>query len=145
MTHRMVTAVLALIGLFVSLYLYLWKLGLMGPLICTTGGCETVQLSEYAVFFGVPVALWGIMGFASLLAVSIAGLHGRWVELRGPTVVLAVLSATGMVFVGYLTYLEANLIRAWCQWCIACAILVTIIFLISLVTLRHWPAAQPGA
>jgi uncharacterized membrane protein len=145
MTHRMVTAVLALIGFFVSLYLYLWKLGLMGPLICSTGGCETVQLSEYAVFFGVPVALWGIMGFASLLAVSIAGLHGRWVELRGPTVVLAVLSATGMVFVGYLTYLEANLIRAWCQWCIACAILVTSIFVISLVTLRHWPAAQPGA
>lgn len=145
MTHRMVTAVLALIGLFVSLYLYLWKLGLMGPLVCTTGGCETVQLSEYAVFFGVPVALWGVMGFGSLLVVSIAGLQGRWVELRGPTVVLAVLSATGMVFVGYLTYLEAAVIRAWCVWCIACAILVTIIFLISLVTLRHWPAAQPRA
>jgi len=144
-THRMVTAVLALIGFFVSLYLWLWKLGLMGPLVCTTGGCETVQLSEYAVFFGVPVALWGVLGFTSLLVVSLAGLQNRWVEQRGPTVLLAVLSAIGVGFVGYLTYLEAAVIHAWCQWCLVCAGLVTIIFLTSLVTLRTWPAVRAQA
>lgn len=141
----MITAALALIGFFVSLYLWLWKLGLMGPLVCSTAGCETVQLSEYAVFFGVPVALWGVLGFTSVFAVSIAGLQNPWLEKRGPTVVLAVLSAIGVGFVGYLTYLEAAVIRAWCQWCIVCALLVTIIFLVSLSALRTWPAAQSEA
>jgi uncharacterized membrane protein len=141
----MITAALALIGFFVSLYLWLWKLGLMGPLVCSTGGCETVQLSEYAVFFGVPVALWGVLGFTSVFVVSIAGLQSPWLEKRGPTVVLTVLSAIGVGFVGYLTYLEAAVIRAWCQWCIVCALLVTIIFLVSLSALRTWPVAQSEA
>jgi len=136
----MVTAALSLIGFFVALYLWLWKLGLMGPLVCTTGGCETVQLSEHSVFFGVPVALWGVLGFTSLFVVSLVGLQQRWMEKRGPTVSLAVLSAIGVGFVGYLTYLEAAVIHAWCQWCIVCAILVTAIFLISLFALRTAPS-----
>ena len=140
MNHRMVTAALSLIGFFVALYLWLWKLGLMGPLVCTTGGCETVQLSEYSVFFGVPVALWGVLGFTSLFVVSLVGLQQRWMEKRGPRVSLAVLSAIGVGFVGYLTYLEAAVIHAWCQWCIVCAILVTGIFLISLFALRTAPS-----
>jgi uncharacterized membrane protein len=132
----MVIAALSLIGFFVALYLWLWKLGLMGPLLCTTGGCETVQLSEYSVFFGVPVALWGVLGFTSLLVVSLVGLQRRWMETRGPTVALAILSAIGVGYVGYLTYLEAAVIHAWCQWCIVCAIIVMTIFLISLFALR---------
>ena len=142
MTHRMITAALALIGFFVALYLWLWKLGLMGPMVCSTGGCETVQLSEYAVFFGLPVAFQGTVGFASLFVVSLAGLQDAWYDKRGPTVILSVLSGIGVVFAGYLTYLEAAVIHAWCQWCIICAILVTTIFLVSLLNLRCWCPAQ---
>jgi uncharacterized membrane protein len=136
----MVTAALSLIGFFVALYLWLWKLGLMGPMVCSTGGCETVQLSEYSVFFGVPVALWGVLGFATLFGVSLAGLQPRWMEKRGPTVLLTVLSAIGVGFVAYLTYLEAAVIHAWCQWCIVCAMLVTTIFIVSSFALRRSPA-----
>ncbi len=146
MIHRMITAALALIGFFVALYLWLWKLGLMGPMVCSTGGCETVQLSEYAIFFGLPVALYGTVGFASLFVVSLAGLQDSWSEKRGPTLLLTVLSGIGVVFVGYLTYLEAAVIHAWCQWCIVCAVLVTAIFLISAASLRPIPGEeQPAA
>ena len=133
----MITAALALIGFFVALYLWLWKLGLMGPMVCSTGGCETVQLSEYAVFLGLPVAFFGTVGFASLFVVSLAGLQDAWYDKRGPTVLLSVLSGIGVVFAGYLTYLEAAVIHAWCQWCIICAILVTTIFLVSLFNTRN--------
>jgi uncharacterized membrane protein len=78
----------------------------------------------------------GVLGFTSLFVVSLVGLQQRWMDKRGPTVSLAVLSAIGVGFVGYLTYLEAAVIHAWCQWCIVCAILVTAIFLISLFALR---------
>ncbi len=145
MIHRMTTAALALIGFFVSLYLSLWKLGLMGPLVCSTGGCETVQLSEYSVFLGIPVAFLGVVGFTALFAVSLAGLQGRWAERKEPTLLLVALSSVGVVFTGYLTYLEAAVIHAWCQWCIACAIAVTAIFLVSLGGLLSWPKTASAA
>jgi hypothetical protein len=46
----MATALLSLAGLLLALYLYLYKLGLIGQLACGTGGCETVQLSPYSRF-----------------------------------------------------------------------------------------------
>ncbi len=48
---RMAAAVLALVGIFISAYLALYKLGYLGALQCgPAGGCEVVQASEYAVF-----------------------------------------------------------------------------------------------
>jgi uncharacterized membrane protein len=129
----MITAVLSLVGLLISLYLWLWKLGLMGPMVCVTGGCETVQMSEYAVVLGVPVALCGVLGFAALLGTSLVGLQPRWVDRREPDLLLLVLSCGGMVFATYLTYLEAAKIHAWCQWCVACAVLIGIIFVSSVI------------
>jgi uncharacterized membrane protein len=132
----MATAALSLIGFFISLYLWLWKLGLMGPMVCVSGGCETVQLSQYAVMLGIPVALYGVLGFAGLFLVSITALQDRWVERREPTVLLFLLSSGGVAFAGYLTYLEAFKIHAWCQWCVTCAVLIVLIFLISVLALR---------
>ena len=55
-SRRMLMALIALIGVFVSVYLTLYKLGYIGTLVCGTGGCETVQLSRWGNFLGVPVA-----------------------------------------------------------------------------------------
>lgn len=132
----MATAALSLMGFFVSLYLWLWKLGLMGPMVCVSGGCETVQLSQYAVVLGIPVALYGVLGFAGLFLVSITALQDRWVERREPTVLLFLLSSVGVAFAGYLTYLEAFKIHAWCQWCVTCAVLIALVFLVSVLAWR---------
>lgn len=140
MIHRMTAAALSLIGFFVALYLSLWKLGLMGPLVCTTGGCETVQLSEYSVMLGIPVAVYGLAGFMLLFLVSMSGLQGRWIERKEPSVLLLVLSGIGVAFAAYLTYLEAAVIHAWCQWCIICAITIAAIFIVSLLGLVRWPS-----
>jgi hypothetical protein len=50
----MLTALIALIGVFLSLYLTLFKLGYIGTLACGTGSCETVQLSKWGDFLGLP-------------------------------------------------------------------------------------------
>ena len=134
MTHRMVVATLALMGLIVATYLSLWKLGVIGTLACgVDGGCSVVQTSAYAVFLGVPVAYYGVAGFVAMLAVSLVGVQPRWAERREPTIVLLVLSAVGVLFSAYLTYLEAAVIHAWCRWCVVSALLVTGIFAASLV------------
>ena len=133
----MATATLALAGVFVSLYLWLWKLGVVGSLSCGPGGgCEYVQTSPYAMVFGVPVAFFGVLGYLGLLVVSLVGLQPRWVQRREPTVALVVLSGAAVGFTAYLTYLEAAVIHAWCRWCLVSAGIIAAIFLTSLVGLR---------
>lgn len=134
---RMAVAVLALVGLLLSAYLTLFKLGYVGSLECAIGGCETVQGSAYAYFLGLPVAAWGVGGYGAILAVALLGLQPRWAGARWVAVALTALSAAGVLFSAYLTYLEAAVIRAWCQWCVGSAIVVTLVFLFSLPGLRH--------
>ena len=145
MTRRMVIATLALAGVFVSLYLTLYKLGVIGTMACAVGSCETVQLSEWATLGGVPVAAWGVSFYVATLAVAIAGLQDRWVDSLMVSRLLAVMSGVGVLFSAFLTYLEAFVIRAWCQWCVVSAIIVTIIFAVSvldLLALRQAPVAE---
>lgn len=132
MKHRMAVSILSLIGFFVALYLLLWKVGILGEMACTTSGCETVQTSVHSDFLGLPVALYGVVGFVAVFVVSLVGVQPRWRERREPTILLAALSAIGVAFSGYLTYLEAAVIHAWCQWCVASAIIITLAFVISL-------------
>ena len=133
----MVAAILALAGLFVALYLWLWKLGVVGSLVCGPGGsCEYVQSSPQSVILGLPVALYGVVGYLALLVVGLAGVQPRWAERREPTVLLALLSVLGVLFSGYLPYLEAYVLHAWCRWCLGSAAIITAIFVASVVGLR---------
>jgi uncharacterized membrane protein len=138
----MAASILSLIGFFVAFYLLLWKIGVLGELACSTGGCETVQTSEYSSFMGVPVALYGAAGFISLFVVSLVGLQPRWRERRGPTILLTLFSGIGVAFSAYLTYVEAAVIHAWCQWCVASATIITLVFAFSALGLLTWQADQ---
>jgi uncharacterized membrane protein len=133
---RMAVALLALLGLFVSGYLSLYKLGFLGFIQCTTGGCETVQSSRYAVLMGRPVALWGFGAYLVLLALALVGLQPRWARERRVALAIFSVAAVGVAFTAYLTYLEAYVIHAWCQWCLVSAALITLIFLSSIPGLR---------
>jgi uncharacterized membrane protein len=135
--HRQAIAVLALAGLFVSLYLWLWKIGRLGALQCGTGGCERVQTSEWAVFLGLPVAFYGVVGYAALLATSLVGLQPRFLERREPTIALAAMASLGVAFSAYLTWLELAVIHAWCRWCVGSAVIITGIWVAALTGLRR--------
>ncbi len=139
MKHRMAIALLSLVGFFVSLYLWLWKVGFLGSLACGDGGCETVQLSEFSSLLGIPVAFYGIVGYFALAAVSVVGLQPRWVERREPTALLAVVASVGVAFSAYLTYLEASVIHAWCRWCVVSAVIITVILVTALAGLKSMP------
>ena len=128
----MVIAALALAGIFVSAYLLLHKVGLIGTLTCGVGDCGTVQASRFAVFLGVPVPLLGILGYAALLGIALYGVQPGQLHDRRTSVALLALGTGAFAFSMYLTVLEAFVIRAWCQWCVISAILATLIFLLAL-------------
>jgi uncharacterized membrane protein len=134
---RMVIAVLALAGLLIAIYLTLYKLGYLGVIQCGTGGCEVVQASEYAYFLRLPVALWGVGAYATLLAMALVGVQGSWAEDRRVGLAILLVATIGVVFSAYLTYLEAAVIRAWCRWCVVSAVIITLIFFASLYDVRR--------
>jgi uncharacterized membrane protein len=133
---RMAIAVLALVGLVIAAYLTLFKLGYLGAIQCSVGGCEKVQSSRWAEFLGLPVAAWGVGAYTAILAVALAGVQPRFAGARWVALALFGMSAVGVVFSAWLTYLEAFVIHAWCQWCVISAILITLIFLLSIPGLR---------
>jgi uncharacterized membrane protein len=137
MLRRQAITLLALAGCVVALYLWLYKLGIVGVLQCGTGGCETVQASRYAEFLGIPVALFGVIGYAVLFGLSLADVQAA--ARGGPArdTVLAVLSSLGFAFTLYLTAVELFVIHAICRWCIGSAVIMTAIWGLSLAGLRR--------
>ena len=137
MIHRMTAAVLSLIGFFISAYLYLYKIGRIGTLACGAAGCETVQQSPWSRFAGVEVSLIGLVGYAGLLAVSLAALQPSLAERWWPARLLAILAGLGLGFTAYLTYLELFVIHAICRWCVGSAVIIISIFMVALLELRR--------
>ena len=131
------TAMLSLAGLFIAIYMYLYKIGKIGSLVCGTGGCETVQLSPQARFLGVEVALIGVIGYAAMLLLALLSLQSRFSGPSWPSRLLAVLAGGAVLFTGYLTYLELFVIHAICRWCVGSAVIILLIFGLSLRDLRR--------
>jgi uncharacterized membrane protein len=137
MIYRMSAALLSLAGLFVSAYLYLFKIGKIGTLACGTGSCETVQLSPWSRIAGVDVALVGVIGYAGLMALSLAALRPELSSRHWPTHLLILLAATGVAFTVYLTYLELFVIHAICRWCVGSGIISVAVLIAALLDGRR--------
>jgi uncharacterized membrane protein len=135
-TRRMVVALLALAGVFLALYLTLYKMGYMGELACATGSCERVQSSRWSVLLGMPVAAWGVGFYAVTFSVAFLGTQERWSESRRVSWILFALTGWGLLFTTYLTWLELFVIRGICLYCVSSATLVVAIFGVSAFDLR---------
>jgi uncharacterized membrane protein len=140
MNKRMLVALVALAGVFVALYLTLYKLGYIGTLACAVGSCETVQTSKWATFLGFPVGGWGVAYYLGVLALGLIGLTGRYADSRRLSDILIGVTGFGLLFSLWLTYLELFVIHAICQWCVISAILATILFILSWLDRRDLTA-----
>ena len=111
---------LALAGVGIASYLVYVHYSGTEPICSISHGCATVQKSSYAKLAGVPVALIGLLGYVAILASLFArGATGR---MAG-----AGMALVGLGFSGWLTYLEAERIHAWCQWCVGSAVVMTLL------------------
>lgn len=125
---RMGLALLSLAGLFIAIYLYLYKIGKIGALACGTGGCETVQLSPQSRFLGVEVSLIGVVGYAVMLVLALLGLQPRFAGRSWPASLLLLCATGALLFTAYLTAMELFVIHAICRWCVSSAVIVVLIF-----------------
>jgi len=124
---------LALIGLGIMLYLT----SIPETNICyPSGACQIIQQSEYGEILGVPVGLWGAIGYLAILVTWSASLLGSSRLLSIVPWVLLALTLLGVLFSLYFTFLEPFVIGATCPWCLTSAILMTILFWLSAETVQ---------
>lgn len=142
--YRPIMAGIASIGAVGTGYLTAIKLT-QGTAACPTGGCDVVLSSPYATVFGLPLTLFGFLGYLSMIVFAIAPLLVTSPEkkklranLEQWTGLLLFLGGTAMaVFSSYLMYLLAFVIKAVCIYCIVSALFSTSLFILSIIG-RYW-------
>ena len=112
-----VAAVLALVGLTDALYLTIQHLSGSSVPCSVTGGCEEVLTSSYAVLAGIPLAGIGAAAYFSAFSLSILAAFGY----RSAAKLLLPLVGTMVLVSVWLFYLQAAVIRAFCQFCLLSA------------------------
>ena len=90
--------------------------------------CDMVNRSPYSKVLGIPVALVGIVGYLSLLA--LATFYREKAETPGMLLVGATL---GLGFAFYLTYIEAFVLGTWCVLCLSSLAAILLITVLSSV------------
>jgi len=80
-----------------------------------------VNRSSYAVVGGIPVAVFGIVGYTMLGLLA-------WFRRRALT---AIASMFGLAYALYLTNIEAHVLNVWCVYCLGSLMVVVMIALLS--------------
>ena len=131
MNLRAAIAGTAVVGGAIATYLTVIHYSHISP-ICTSGGCEKVQQSSYAMAGGIPVA---VLGLAAYIAVSLtAAVPGVSAALSGAVIALA-----GAAFSGYLLWVQIARIHAICQWCVANDVVIAVLALLCLARVLTEP------
>ncbi len=131
MNLRAAIAGTAVVGGAIATYLTVIHYSHISP-ICTSGGCEKVQQSSYAMAGDIPVA---VLGLAAYIAVSLtAAVRGVSAALSGAVIALA-----GAAFSGYLLWVQIARIHAICQWCVANDVVIALLALLCLARVLTEP------
>ena len=125
---RIAVAVLALAGAAIAAYLTYAKYA-DATIACSTGGCETVQSSEYAEILGLPVPVLGLIGYLGIFATTFVA--GETMRLVG-----AALALGGLAFSIYLLVVQIVAIGALCQWCLASDVVMLLLTVAAVARLR---------
>ena len=137
---RRVIMALAVIGVYLAvraLQIH-YSTGLTPCSINDIWDCGAVNRGPYSVFYGVPVALIGIVGYTFLFVMEALK---KWR-------VMAVASVGALGFSLYLTHIEASILQTWCQYCVGSLItisLITVLAIIQVIVRRRAGAQQSEA
>lgn len=121
-------AITALVGFVDASYLTAEHFrGVVPP--CTTSGCEEVLTSSYAVIFGIPLAVLGMIYYGILIMLLIA----YWDTGSARFLRIAAYATIGGIAASvYFMYLQAWVLNAYCQYCLLSAGTSTLLALLGL-------------
>jgi uncharacterized membrane protein len=126
----LVLAALDIIGLAIASYLSSVELAGQAPVCGPVHGCVEVASSQYSrPFFGIPVAVYGVVLSITLLTLAIA-----WWRTNDYRLLLAHygLSLIGVAFEGWFQFAQIFLIHAVCVWCESYGLSLILRFVVAL-------------
>jgi uncharacterized membrane protein len=103
------------------------------------GGCDQVLNSPYSKLLGIPVAWFGMLFYAAVAGSGLLALFGFAQTLRLSLVVVSL----AFLLTLYLLYLQAWVIKAFCDYCLLSALLVTVLLGLHLWR-KPWQRARKG-
>jgi uncharacterized membrane protein len=115
-------AAVSLIGLFDSIYLTIEHLSGRSVKCTIVHGCSEVLSSPYASFRGIPLALAGAIAYFIVFSLGTLAAFGYKSAGRFLPIVVGLMFLTTL----WLFYLQAVVIKAFCQFCLLSA-LVTVV------------------
>ena len=126
-------AVLSLFGLADAIYLTIGHI--TGETVrCTVvAGCSEVLSSRYAVVAGTPLAMVGAAAYFSVFSLATLAAFGYRIAALLLKVLVALMVAVSL----WLTYLQAFVIRQFCQYCLFSAGVTLTIAVLLLIAWRR--------
>ena len=131
----LVAALVALAGLVDAAYLTVHHMTAV-PVPCSLiDGCETVLTSSYAEIAGIPLAAFGAAAYFAAFSLALLAAFGN----RFMWTLFGVQATVMAAFSGWLIYLQAVVIGAFCQFCLlsaASSLILLVLFVISMLIRR---------
>jgi uncharacterized membrane protein len=122
---------LAVVGAGIAGYLSYVEMTGVSAVCGPVGDCNAVQQSAWARFFGVPVGLLGLAGYAALLGAWTAGALGPATLQRTARRATWAMALLGTAFSAWLTFLEPFVIGATCAWCVSSALVMGLMLVVA--------------
>lgn len=126
--------VIALVGFLDATYLTLKHFRREIPPCSIAEGCEQVLTSKYATLGPIPVALGGSVYYVVILLGLIAYLDSKNEKLLK---VVSLATIAGLAASAYFFFLQAVIIKYWCQYCVGSIISSSLLFIIGMILLRR--------
>lgn len=89
--------------------------------------CSAVYGSGYSAIFGIPVSLFGIIGFGAMFICAALSLNGKNVH----KFILPMISAFAVSTL-YFVYISALVINVWCVACITSWVIIWLLLVLSI-------------
>ena len=129
----------SLIGLGDSIYLTIQHLTGRSVRCSVTTGCSAVLSSHYATIAGIPTAAFGALAYFAAFSLATLAVFGYERARTG----LAVLIAPMLIATLWLFYVQAFVLRAYCEYCLlSAAMTLTLAALVAAARLII-PAPNP--
>ena len=135
---KQVIIVLTVLGVLVSIYMTIYKVTNNESMCIGSGGCSIVNASGYSSVRGIPVAVFGVIGYLSILALLYLETKPGFFQTNG-SMLLFTVTLTGFLFTVWLVYVEVALIKAYCPFCITSQISMTLIFILTVICVLKQP------
>lgn len=99
--------------------------------------CATVALSPFSVVAGLPVAIWGILGYAVMGGLAASALGHRAARADAALGLVLPLAAFSAAVSGVLAFVSATRIRALCVYCAASQAITFLLLALAVVAWRR--------